>query len=153
MWGLLQLLIFYILSKAAGHCHNWSSLYILVKQGKGAMPVLAGGEGTNEMHLHLCLWRKSQLPPTHPADAPRSVNKSNSHSVQALFKLVILHWILRWVRLYPSPFKGESVSCSTSGLLDVSPIGFLLHVFESLSLQCRSQGLGCLMWGANFSII
>ena len=52
------------------------------------------------------------------------------------------------------PFKSRIlVPYSPLGLLNINPVGFQTIHFGGLSLQCWSQGLGCLMWGTNPSLL
>lgn len=94
-------------------------------------PVLAGYRGEQKTGNHQCphLCGEFQLSPAPPADAFRLANESLSHIVQVLYNLLFLSLGLWEVRPHLNPSKGETVSYSTLGPLDIRPVGFLSQMF------------------------
>lgn len=141
-------------STGLGHTHKlwWDCRRV---QGLG-MPTVANkvdGEHRNGAHHHL--YSQRALTGSCPS--------SRCFKISKLISFTFGLCALQTVGFLWGPRGSESVcesfwskmSFSSSPLvhLDVSPVGFQSQTFGGSSLQCRSQGLRCLMWGMNPSLI
>lgn len=95
-------------------------------------------------------------PPTGPtssctqADALGLVNETPSHMVQALPTLLPLCWTPGQLSLCMSSLRAESPFPTSLIFSQMKALLlFKIRLFGGWSLQCRSQGLGSLMWGTN----
>ena len=103
----------------------------------------------------LLSWRPSHLVPVSPKVTLRLISVSHSFMAQALFKLLLLHWVPGWLhKSAHKAFKSRfSIPCSCAVLLNVLPIHFKTKHFGGLSPQCKTHALRCMIWGPNPSLL
>ena len=104
-----------------------------------------GGKHSSGIRQSLRLCRAFPLFSAPSASAFRFTNGLPSHTVWALFELLLFYWLLGWVKLPVSPLRRVSLF----------PIhfDFLSQTSWGLIFWRRPQGLGCLTGDAKPSLL
>lgn len=104
-------------------------------------------DSKNSIHQCLCPQKRVPVGSCLSGRHLRLVSRSPSLMVQAVFNLLPLCWVPGQVSLCVTPLSVGSLFPIVLWVSwTKSPLVFKARHFGGLSLQCWTQGLGCLMW-------